>query len=180
VPCSCAGDPLEQRPWEEEEAPSEEEGLKRSYIGKSLPGAHEGEKGVAALLRAPSDGSRSATTGEGVALTTRDGEAVAIEQKVPPVEGREAVPEGRPDAAAISPLTVMGWADLVESEAGEGRFDCEEHGAGGSGGNRGSGARIWQWSAQDSHIQRCLGPGRGVKVRKEEVCRWAKEARVRS
>jgi hypothetical protein len=93
---ASASDPLEQRPWEEEEeeAPSEEEGLKRSHSGRSPPGTHEGEKGAAAGLRAPSGGAGSAATGEGVAPTTKDEEVEAVEQNVPPAEGREAAPEG--------------------------------------------------------------------------------------
>jgi hypothetical protein len=60
--------------------------------------------------------------------------------------------------------------DLVESEAGEGSFDCEVHVAGGSGDNQGRGAQIRQWSMRDGWIQRRSRPGRGEKVRKEEVC----------
>jgi hypothetical protein len=75
-------------------SPSEEEGLKRSHSGRSPPGVLKGEKGAAAGLRVPSGGAGSAATGEGVALTTKDEEAEAVEQKVPPVEGREAAPEG--------------------------------------------------------------------------------------
>jgi hypothetical protein len=43
-----------------------------------------------------------------VAPTTKDGEAEAAEQKVPPAEGREVAPEGQPDVVAISPPTATG------------------------------------------------------------------------
>jgi hypothetical protein len=71
----------------------------------------------------PSGGAGSAATGEGVALTTKDEEAEAVEQKVPPVEGREAAPEGRPDAITISPPMAtgdgVGGSGRVRSRGGQ-------------------------------------------------------------
>jgi hypothetical protein len=57
----------------------------------------------------------------------------------------------------------MGWVDLVESEVGEGSFDCEEHGAGGLGGSQGRGAQIRQWSTRNGRIRGARG--RGVERR---------------